>query len=144
MAETDDLVQETLVSSLRGIAAFERRHAGAFHDYLRQGILNRLRDEIRRVQRRPEVAAEMGEVADPGPSPIEEAIGREVLARYETAMQRLKPEDRGIVAGRVELGFSYEQLAVANGKSSADAARMATGRALVRLAREMARAPGGR
>jgi RNA polymerase sigma factor (sigma-70 family) len=144
VADTDDLVQETLLGSLRGISAFERRHAGAFQAYLRQGVLNRLRDEIRRVRRHPEAAVEVGEAADPRPSPIEEAIGREVLARYESAMQRLRPEDRGLVAARVELGFTYEQMATAHGKNSADAARIATSRALARLAKEMARADADR
>src|ERR671918_733514 len=40
VADTDDLVQETLLRSLRGIAAFDPRHTGAFLAYLRQGVLN--------------------------------------------------------------------------------------------------------
>jgi RNA polymerase sigma factor (sigma-70 family) len=136
--ETDDLVQETLLRSLRGVEAFDPRHSGAFLAYLRQGVLNRMRDEIRRVHCRPEAQGTAGDVPDGRPSPIDEAIGRESLERYEAALLRLKPEDREAILARVEMGLSYPQMAKALGKPSADAARVATSRALLRLAREMA------
>ncbi|HVT19494.1 MAG TPA: sigma-70 family RNA polymerase sigma factor [Thermoanaerobaculia bacterium] len=138
VADTDDLVQDTLLTSLRGMAVFEPHHSGAFQAYLRQGILNRMRDEIRRVRRRPEAVPEAEAAIDPRPLPIEEAIGRESFARYEAALQKLKPEDREAILARVELGFGYLEVAGILGKASPDAARMAVTRALVRLAREMA------
>ena len=61
------------------------------------------------------------------------------LAAYEEALRRLKPEDREAVIGRVELGLTYGELALALEKPTADAARKAAQRALVRLAREMDR-----
>jgi len=136
--ETDDLVQETLLRSLRGVEAFDPRHSGAFLAYLRQGILNRMRDEIRRVHCRPEAEGTAGGVPDGRPSPIDEVIGRESLECYEAALLRLKPEDREAILARVEMDLSYPQIAEALGKPSADAARVATSRALLRLAREMA------
>jgi len=138
-ADTDDLVQDALLNSLRGLAAFNPRHSGAFQAYLRQGILNRLRDEIRRVKRRPQHQDDLDDAVAPGPSPVDEAIGREAMERYEAALERIKPEDREAILGRVELGFTYEQLAAHLGKPSPDAARMAVSRALLRLAREMSR-----
>jgi RNA polymerase sigma factor (sigma-70 family) len=138
-ADTDDLVQDTLLNSLRGVEAFDPRHSGAFQAYLRQGILNRLRDEIRKVKRRPQHHEALDEAIDPGPSPVDEAVGRETMARYEAALEKIKPEDREAILGRVELGFSYEELAADLGKPSSDAARMAVSRALLRLAREMSR-----
>ena len=136
--ETDDLVQETLLRSLRGVEAFDPRHSGAFLAYLRQGILNRMRDEIRRVQCRPEAEGTAGDVPYGRPSPIDEAIGHESLERYEAALLQLRPEDREVILARVEMDLSYPQIAKALGKPSADAARVATSRALLRLAREMA------
>ena len=41
--------------------------------------------------------------------------------------------------GRLEMGFSYQELALALEKPTADAARKAAQRALVRLAEEMQR-----
>jgi RNA polymerase sigma factor (sigma-70 family) len=138
LTDTDDLVQETLLRSLRGVDAFDPRHSGAFLAYLRQGILNRMRDEIRRVRRLPEDGGTAGEVPDRRPSPIEEAIGHECLERYEAALLRLKEEDREAILARLEMGLSYQQVAQVLGKPSPDAARVATSRALLRLAREMA------
>lgn len=138
VTDTDDLVQETLLHSLGRVGAFEPRYRGAFLDYLRRGILNRMRDEIRRARRRPAARETAGAAADARPSPLEEVIGSELLHRYETALARLRPEDRESIVARVELGLSYQQVAEALAKPTADAARVATGRALLRLAKEMA------
>jgi RNA polymerase sigma-70 factor (ECF subfamily) len=138
LTDTDDLVQETLLRSLRGVDAFDPRHSGAFLAYLRQGVLNRMRDEIRRVRRLPEAESAVGDVPDVRPSPIEEAIGRESLERYEAALLCLKPDDREAILARLEMGLSYQQIAQSLGRPSADAARVAVSRALLRLAREMA------
>ena len=78
-----------------------------------------------------------GSEADRGRSPLEEAIGHEAVERYEQALARLRPEEREAIIGRVEMGYSYEELADALGKPSSEAARKAAKRALVRLAREM-------
>jgi RNA polymerase sigma-70 factor (ECF subfamily) len=51
----------------------------------------------------------------------------------------LKPDEQNAVIGRVELGYTYEELAEALDKPSAEAARKAAQRALVRLAEEMER-----
>jgi RNA polymerase sigma factor (sigma-70 family) len=139
LRDTEDLVQETLAQTLRHINDFEPRHDGALQAYLRQALINRVRDEVRRVTRYPAAAGidEQGEHADSAASPLDEAIGREAVDRYEAALQRLRSEEREVIIARVELQQSYAQIAAAHGKASADAARMAVTRALVRLAEEM-------
>jgi RNA polymerase sigma-70 factor (ECF subfamily) len=54
-------------------------------------------------------------------------------------LSRLRPDDREVVIARVEMDMSYEEIAQLLGKPSADAARMAVHRALLRLAVEMKR-----
>jgi RNA polymerase sigma-70 factor (ECF subfamily) len=135
--DTDDLVQETVVHSIGRIESFEVRLDGSFHGYLRQALVNRIRDEIRRARRRPELGESADDEPDPSPSPLDEAIGRQAREAYEGALSRLREEDREAIVARVELGCSHEETAAALGKPSADAARMAVARALVRLAREM-------
>jgi len=137
LRDTDDLVQETLVQTLGRLDAFQPRHEGALQAYLRQAVVNRVRDEVRRVGRRPAVGELDEELMDRGVSPLDEAIGQEAAARYEAALQRLRPEERELIVARVEMGNGYEQIAAAHGKPSADAARMGVARALVRLAEEM-------
>jgi RNA polymerase sigma-70 factor, ECF subfamily len=139
LRDTEDLVQETLAQTLRRIDVFEPRHEGALQAYLRQALVNRIRDEVRRLNRYPAATAleDSDRFADPAASPLEEAIGTEALERYEAAMGRLKPEERELIIARVEMQQSYQQIAATHGKASPDAARMAVTRALVRLAEEM-------
>ena len=139
LRDTEDLVQETLTQTLRHVDAFEPRHEGALQAYLRQALMNRIRDEIRRVSRYPAPAGLEDEDAfmDAAASPLEEAIGSEAAERYEAALQRLRPEEREVIIARVEMQQSYQAIAAAHGKSSPDAARMAVTRALMRLAEEM-------
>jgi RNA polymerase sigma-70 factor (ECF subfamily) len=74
-----------------------------------------------------------------GQSPLEQAIGREGVERYERALQQLSAGDREAIVGRLELGYSYEELAETLGKPSAEAARKAAQRALLKLAEELRR-----
>src|SRR5438094_141220 len=139
LMDTDDLVQETVIRAVKRIDAFESRHEGALQAYLRQAIVNRIRDEVRRAKRSPIPTVLDDNQSDTGASPLEAAIGEEALKRYEAALERLRPEEREAIIARVEMDGSYQDVAQALGKPSADAARMAVSRALVRLAQEMRR-----
>lgn len=139
LADTQDLVQETVLHTLNKLPAFQPRHQGALQAYLRQAVANRIRDEIRRVQRRP-MPIELNDVhAAAAPSPLEQAIGREGIERYEAALEKLRPVDREAIVARLELQQSYEEVAVALGKPNANAARVAVTRAIARLVEEMDR-----
>ena len=138
-ADTQDLVQDAVIRALPRLKAFEARHPGALQAYLRQAITNHIRDEIRRVNARP--AAELREShPDVSPSPLEKAIGREGVERYEAALKALRPAEREAIIARIELQQSYEEVAIALGKPSADAARMAVTRALKALVQIMSTA----
>ena len=139
LAETDDLVQETLANVLDRLSEFEPRHEAALSVYLREALANRLRNEIRRAVRHPPADGieAIGERPALSPSPLELAVTGEALRRYETALATLTPEDREAIVGRIEFHYSFEELADAWGKPSADAARMAFKRAVSRLAEAM-------
>ena len=79
------------------------------------------------------------EVAAPG-SLMDETIERDNVARYQEGLGRLAEQDRELIVARLELGYSYAQMALATGRPSEDAARMALKRSLVKLAEEMASA----
>lgn len=135
--DTQDLVQETLLQTFRHIERFEPRREGAFQAYLRQAVMNRIRDELRKSNRRPESTAVDESLPSEGPSPLAAAIGTEVFERYEAALARLRPIEREAIVARVELECTYEEMAQMLDLPSADAARKAAQRALVRLAWEM-------
>ena len=142
LADTDDLVQDALAQTFKRLDAFEIRGVGALRAYLRQAVTNRIRDELRRKGRQPIAADLDGMEVDESESPLEQAIGREAVERYERALQRLTPDEREVIIARVEQGYSYEELAEALGKPTSEAARKAARRALLRLAAEMGRAVG--
>lgn len=139
MLDTGDLVQDAMLTTVREIGALQLRNEGSLQAYMRQVVLNRIRDHLRQVRRRPaseplhpEVVPTSGAL-----SPLEQAIGGEQVERYERALARLRDEDREAIVGRIELGLSYQELAEALGKPSADAARMAVGRAVLKLTEEL-------
>ena len=136
-ADTHDLVQDTLLNAFKKIGDFEPKREGAFQAYLRQAVLNRLRDQLRRVQARPQTESMADRHDETGVSPLEHAIAMETFERYEAALSRLSTEEQEAIIGRVEMNNTYDELAKNLGKPSADAARMAVTRALVRLAEEM-------
>ena len=141
LADTDDLVQDTLLRTFKKIESFEPRRVGALQAYLRTAVLNRLRDELRRKGREPESTSLDSVAVEAADSPLEAAIGREKVEAYEKALENLRPEEREAIIARVELGHSYDEMAVMLDKPSADAARKTAQRALVRLAEEMKRGP---
>jgi RNA polymerase sigma-70 factor (ECF subfamily) len=137
--DTTDLVQETLVAALKRLHAFVPEHDGALQAYFRVALMNRIRSLARRAQRHGEKVTLESLLADRGPTPLEEAIGRETLDRYERAMGRLRPGDREAIFLKIELDLPYEEIVTQLGKATPVAARKAVSRALYRLAVEMRR-----
>jgi RNA polymerase sigma factor (sigma-70 family) len=133
LCDTEDLVQDTLAGALRHLTDFEARHQGSLLAYLRLALLNRVRDEVRRTRRRGPAVELPAEFPDDSASPLEQVLGRAEINRYEGALNRLRVDHRDAI----ECGCSYEELAIALGKPSANAARVAVRRALMRLAKEM-------
>ena len=140
--DTVDLVQDTFMQVLQRLGEFEPRHEGAFQGYLRTTLMRRILDEIRRVQRRGPAQSLDPEAPGSEPSPLEEAIGRETLERYEAALERLSASDRDAIIMRIEMGCGYAEIMTALEKPSLAAAQMTVSRALVRLAKEMSHERG--
>jgi RNA polymerase sigma factor (sigma-70 family) len=135
--ETDDLVQVTLVKALARLDQFESAGPGAFLAYLRQALLNQVRDEIRRHQRRPEHAQIDIELSDPdAPALIERIVGTERVRAYEQALAALPKRQQGLIVMRVEFGMSYPEIAAEVG-STPDAVRVMVARAIVQLSGEL-------
>jgi RNA polymerase sigma-70 factor, ECF subfamily len=137
--DTEDLVQDTLLQTVRRLDDFTPHHERAFFAYVCQALDNRLKDALRSANRRPAVEPLGDEHAASDASPLEQAVSQQAVDRYHAALERLAPIERDLVLARVELGLPYAEVAELLGKSSPAAARMATSRALVRLAREMSR-----
>lgn len=139
--DTADIVQDVLMQTLKRIDRFEDRGKGALKAYLRQAVDNRIRDVMRSVSRRPVESLDEEaalELPSRGPSPLDHAAAAERERNYKAALDALSEEERLLIVGRVELGYNYEQLALVSNRPTAEAARLAVRRAIVRLAERMA------
>jgi RNA polymerase sigma-70 factor, ECF subfamily len=135
-ADTEDVVQDVFLKTLRGIRRFQYRTVGSLQAYLRRAVVNRIRDLIRGSKRRGTEVDVDSEPHDWKPSPLEAAIMREQLDHFLEALRRLRPVDRQVIVWRIELGYTVEEIATRLGKSNA-AAAMSVSRAMTRLAKEL-------
>jgi RNA polymerase sigma-70 factor (ECF subfamily) len=131
--DTGDLVQETVLHVLRRLDSFAPRHVGAMQAYLRQSVMNLIRDEVRRIGRHPAPTELPSDLASEGRSPLEEAVRAEDVRRYHLSLLKLTRRDRYLVVARIEAQWSYDEICDRFRMSSPDAARMAVTRALKRL-----------
>lgn len=104
---------------------------------MRSALLNLLRNEIRRVARHGEsLGLDENFAEDDAASPLEQAIGRERLERYEAALEALPQRSRELVIMRLEFDMTYEDIA-SEMQSTPDAVRMAIKRSVESLARSL-------
>jgi RNA polymerase sigma-70 factor (ECF subfamily) len=131
--DTGDIVQEAALHALRRLDTFEPRHVGAMQAYLRQSVINRIRDEVRKVSRRPLPVELPPDLESDRTSPLEVAVQAEAYQHYRDALGDLSTRDRELVVARVEAQWSVGEIAKRFEMPTPDAARMAVGRALKRL-----------
>lgn len=134
LEETDDVVQVAMMRGFAHLDAFQAERRGSFCVYLKVIVDNLIRDRWRSSARRP-TAEELSEsLTDGARSPLETVLVDEDRARYERALERLKPDQRDAIVLRFELDMSYDDIALELGIASANAARMRVERGLMRLA----------
>ena len=137
--DTVDIVQEAALRMLRRGGRFVPRHSEAVKAYMRLTVLNIIRDEARRIARRPEAVELEAEPPCQRTGPLEFTVRQELRAHYDEALRSLRPKDRQLVVARVEQQSSVKDIAHAFGLCSPDAARMAVNRALSQLMQTLSR-----
>jgi len=133
MADTEDIVQDVLVSAFKNLGTFEQRGEWALQGYLRRAVRNRILNEVEKLRDRPVRDEVPEDLMSRTPSPLDQAVGAEFMARYEAALERLPEPQREALVARLELGCSFKEIAFLLEKTSADAARMTVNRALEQL-----------
>ena len=133
-ADTEDVVQDAVLGTFKRIERFEHRTVGALQAYLREAVMNRIRDLIRSSRRRGITVELKDDLPLQDLSPLEVAIRAEKSERFLKALQALSPADRQVIVWRIELGYTVSEIAERLGKSKA-AAGMTVSRALQRLSK---------
>ena len=87
-------------------AGFTPQHERAFCAYVSQALRNRLRDAMRRALTRPAGQPLSPEEPAGDPSPLEQAVGVQMLNRYDSALQRLREPDRGSLSRAWNWGWA--------------------------------------
>jgi RNA polymerase sigma-70 factor (ECF subfamily) len=131
--ETHDLVQDAALGVWKRVDHLDFQKPGDLEAYVRQAVLNRIRDEARRRRVRPINVSVDTQIPGTLPTPLDDALSREQTARYQAAFAALDVSEREAVIARLDMGLSYDQVADLLGKTSAAAARMTVNRALKRL-----------
>jgi RNA polymerase sigma-70 factor (ECF subfamily) len=137
MADTADMVQLAVIRTLERLDTFQPTFRGSLLAYLRRAVLNQIRDEIRRADRRPVTHELSPGLLDPGGGPLEQAISRDVLERYEAALIELPVDQQEAFLMRIEMGCGYREIADTLGRPSAESARMLVRRAIQNMARRL-------
>jgi RNA polymerase sigma factor (sigma-70 family) len=138
-ADTADVVQQAVANVLHHLDHFEPRHRNALRAYLRQAVRNQIRDEIRKARTRGPADPIDEMDIEGGESPFALALEDQQLQRYAAGLTALEPGDRELIVARIQLGYSYEQIAIMSDRPSPDSARMAVKRAILRLAEALSR-----
>jgi RNA polymerase sigma-70 factor, ECF subfamily len=135
--DTNDLVQDAALNLVRRLELFEPRHVGAMQGYLRQSVINRIRDEVRKIGRHAPPTELPEDHPSDRTSPLEAAIQSEAYERYRQALTHLEPKDRELIVARVEVQWTVAEIAQRFGMRTVDATRMAVSRAVRRLSQQM-------
>jgi RNA polymerase sigma factor (sigma-70 family) len=139
MVETQDVVLEAVQRGMYRLHDLDVRHPGALIAYMRKILKNLIVDQMRTAVRRPPQVSLDERHADRGQSPLERVLDDEQIELYEAALERLKPRDAALVTLKIEEQLPYEEIATELEFPSANAARVAVKRAVLRLAHEMSR-----
>lgn len=137
LVDTDDIVQEILTGTIRRINHIDYEHSHALQAYTRRSVDYRIRRELQTIRPPHEPLDAGAEPRSRQASPLEQVVGRELYEQYEAGLAALCPRDQEVIVARMELDYSLAEVAEIVGLPSADAARKAVKRALMRLARKM-------
>ncbi|MFQ5899496.1 MAG: RNA polymerase sigma factor [Candidatus Methylomirabilia bacterium] len=126
----EDLLQETF---LRMFAHREEYRArAAFKAWLFTIARNLVFDQLRRRRPSPERAEALESLADPGPTPLEQAEAQELREQLQGAVLKLPPTEREVLLLSRFAGLSHEEIGEVTG-ASLGTVRVALHRALRRL-----------
>ena len=108
---TEDLVTKALVKALSRLKEFVPEHPGALIAYLRTAFYSEVHDALRKANRWPAHVELDPDHVQEVPSPLDLAVGTEVRRKYETALSLLRADYQAAIILRLELQYSYAEIA---------------------------------
>lgn len=108
-AAAEDVVQDVFLSFARSARGLRSR--GSLRSYLATGVLNRVRDHLRRRQRQAARENPTGEPICESAGPDEAAIHAEEITRLNRAVAELPDEQREVVLLRLKANLKFRDIA---------------------------------
>lgn len=106
----EDITQSVFATVSSKLGSGEYAEHGRFESWLFRVAMNRVRDHVRRVRRRPEVSDD-GTLAKRSTERGEEGVEASMLDRLRAAMETLTEPDREVIELRHHGGLSFKQIA---------------------------------
>ena len=113
--EAEDVVQDVFVAFARSANGFTLR--GNLKAYLTTAVVNRVRDRIRRQQRRPAALNEAAPARCESQSPDEQLVFSEYTGRLHEAIKELPHEQREAIVLRLKGNMKFREIARLQGVS---------------------------
>ena len=110
-ADAEEAAQDAFVKAHRALGRF--RSGGPFRPWLLAIVANEARNRRRTGGRRATLALRAADLGAPGEDPEAAALARERRERLLTAVERLRDDDRDVLACRYFLELSEEETAAA-------------------------------
>jgi RNA polymerase sigma-70 factor (ECF subfamily) len=148
-----DVLQEAMIQAIRAFDRFEVRSQPALIAWFARIVKNRLRDDHRRrhaakrdagvekvlhhISRAYQTGSLRYEALDEGPLPEDQLVRKEELGGLQQALLKIEPIQRDLILLRKREELPWSEIAERLNFPSADAARMAYGRAKLDLRRAM-------
>lgn len=105
----EDITQSVFVTVAEKVGSGEYTEQGKFEPWLFRVVMNRVRDHIRRVRRRPDSPDVQAVERQTAPEQDRSDTGQ--LDKLRAAMERLSEADREIIEMRHHGGMSFKQMA---------------------------------
>jgi RNA polymerase sigma-70 factor, ECF subfamily len=138
VADTDDLVQVTLMRVLKNLPEFQSSGSGSLLAYMRQILLNEVRGEMRKREvRGVKVPLDDSAWRDDSDSVVAHLIGADRMRAYDAALAALPRAQQELVLMRLEFGLDYAEIGLEVG-ANANTVRMRISRALEHMAAHIA------
>jgi RNA polymerase sigma-70 factor (ECF subfamily) len=117
--EAEDVTEEVFVGALQSASALRANDEAGFLGWLFQIARFKLADRLRQRYRRPTAPLDPEfDLADPDPTPEEEALRADTRADLQAALADLTPEQQEVIVMKYVLEYDNAKVAGVMGKSA--------------------------
>ncbi|HFC30405.1 MAG TPA: sigma-70 family RNA polymerase sigma factor, partial [Oceanospirillales bacterium] len=104
--ETQDIVQDTMISAFKRINHIQAKRPGAFFSYLRTVFINQIKQELRKNK---PFQLSITQFSNDEKMAYEKDIN--TIVDYDNALDKIADDEKEAIILRLEFGFNYAEIA---------------------------------